>query len=99
MTDRSEWSRARDRLVEAVVQLGFPKELGAEMAKNLGSPKAIERMISYLHYVKPKSVEVMVDEMIAICSEIEAWRQKKKAEEANSAYNEMLYYGLDGNEE
>ncbi len=51
-------------------------------------------MIAYLNYVKPKSAEVMVDEMIAICSEIEAWRQKKTAEEANSAYNEMLYYGL-----
>ena len=72
MTDRSEWKEARDRLVEAVIQLGFPKELGEEMAKNLGSPKAIDRMTTYLHYVKPKSVEVMVDEMIAICSEIEA---------------------------
>ncbi len=94
MVDRSEWKESRDRLVEAVTQLGFPKELGEEMAKNLGSPKAIDRMTTYLHYVKPKSVEVMVDEMIAICSEIETWRQKKKAEEANASYNEMLYYGL-----
>ncbi|MCR5649684.1 MAG: hypothetical protein K6F86_00710 [Lachnospiraceae bacterium] len=93
--DRSEWKEARDQLVEAVTQLGFPKELGMEMAKNLGSPKAIDRMTTYLHYVKPKSVEVMVDEMISICSEIEAWRQKKKAEEANSAYNDMLFNGLD----
>lgn len=98
MVDRSEWKESRDRLVEAVTQLEFPKELGEEMAKNLGSPKAIDRMTTYLHYVKPKSVEVMVDEMIAICSEIEAWRQKKKAEEANASYNEMLYYGLDTEE-
>ena len=94
MTEHSEWLRSRDELVDNVVRLGFPKELGLEMAKNLGSPKAIERMIAYLNYVKPKSAEVMVDEMIAICSEIEAWRHKKAAEEANSAYNEMLYYGL-----
>ncbi len=94
MTEHLDWSRARDDLVDHVVRLGFPKELGLEMAKNLGSPKAMERMISYLNYVKPTSAEVMVDEMLAICSEIEAWKQKKMAEEANAAYNEMLYRGL-----
>ncbi len=32
----------------------------------------------------------LVDEMLAICSEIEAWRNKKASEEANAAYNEYL---------
>lgn len=32
--------------------------------------------------------------MLAICSEIDAWRDKKASEEANARYNEMLYYGL-----
>jgi hypothetical protein len=36
--------------------------------------------------------------MLAICSDIDAWRDKKAAEEANAKYNEMLYYGL-GTEE
>ena len=49
----------------------------------------------YLHEVKPKNVEMVVDEMLAICSEIEAWREKKASEEANARYNEMLYYGLE----
>jgi len=35
-----------------------------------------------------------VDEMLAICSEIGAWRKKKEAEEANSAYNELLDEGF-----
>ena len=61
----------------------------------LGSPKAMERMISYLHYVKPNKAELIVDEALAICSEIDAWRNKKAAEEANARYNEMLNYGLD----
>lgn len=64
------------------------------MAKHLGSPKAMERMISYLDYVKPKSEELIVDEMLAIRSEIDAWKEKKASEEANARYNEMLYYGL-----
>lgn len=79
-----EWRRAADELVRYIVQLGFPRELGLEIAKNLGSPKAMERMTAYLRYVKPKSVELVVDEMLAICSEIEAWRNKKIGQEANT---------------
>ena len=93
------WSRTRDELVQAVESLGFPAELGEAIAKHLGSPKAMERMIAYLNYVKPRSEELVVDEMLAIRSEIDAWREKKLSEEANARYNEMLYYGLTENEE
>ena len=88
------WSRTRDELVRTVESLGFPAELGEAIAKHLGSPKAMERMISYLQYVKPKTEELVVDEMLAIRSEIDAWREKKASEEANTRYNEILYYGL-----
>ena len=66
MTPQQEWSRLRDELVSAVVHLGFPQELGFEIAKNLGSPKAMSRMVSYLQEVKPKSVELVVDEMLML---------------------------------
>jgi hypothetical protein len=36
--------------------------------------------------------------MLAICSEIDAWKKKKESEAANAAYNALLYYGL-GEEE
>ena len=70
--------------------MGFRKELGELIAKNLGSPKAMERMISYLSYVKPNTEELIVDEMLAICSDINAWKDKKASEQANAAYNEIL---------
>ena len=95
MDSRHEWARARDSLVRDIVALEFPAELGAAIAKQLGSPKAMQRMSGYLYNVKPKSEELIVDEMLAICSEIDAWRDKKASEEANAAYNEMLYYGLE----
>ena len=95
MTSKQEWASARDDLIEVVVKLGFPMELGAQMAKELGSPKAMRRMESYLVKVKPKSVELVVDEMLAICSEIDAWREKKASEAANAAYNEMLMHGFE----
>ena len=93
-SDQREWNSTRNELVDAVVSLGFPKELGDAMAKNLGSPKAMRRMIAYLYNEKPKTAEIAADEMIAICSEIAAWKAKKMSEEANARYNDMLNYGL-----
>lgn len=88
------WIQTRDELVRSIKQLGFPAELGEAIAKHLGSPKAMERMISYLNYVKPKTEELVVDEMLAIRSEIDAWKEKKAIKEANARYNEMLLFGL-----
>ena len=94
MNSREEWKNAKDKLVKAVCDLGFPEELGTQIAKQLGSPKAMNRMCSYLYQVQPKSAELIVDEMLAICSDIDRWRDKKMAEEANARYNEILYFGL-----
>ena len=58
----------------------------------------MRRMSTYLFNVKPKKVELVVDEMLAIKSEIDTWREKKASEEANARYNEILYCGL-GNKE
>ena len=56
MTDNQrEWGRAKDQLVSAIKQLGFPEELGEQIAKQLGSPKAMNRMMSYLYNVKPRN--------------------------------------------
>jgi hypothetical protein len=93
-----EWSRKRDELVSAIKQLGFPRELGEQIAKQLRSPKAMDRMLVYLYNVKPRTAELIVDEMLAICSDIDTWRNKKAAEEANAKYNQMLYYGLGAEE-
>ena len=97
--NRYEWTKAKNELVDAVKQPGFPEELGTEIAQNLGSPKAMRRMTGYLYNVKPKSAELIVDEMLAICSEIDAWKEKKASGEANIKYNGMLYYGFGGDEE
>ena len=89
---------AKNNLVMNVVNLGFQEELGEEIARQLGSPKAMERMRAYLYNVKPKSVELVIDELLAIMSDIERWKDKKLSEEANAAYNEVLNYGF-GEEE
>ncbi|MCR4744197.1 MAG: hypothetical protein K5894_03085 [Lachnospiraceae bacterium] len=96
ISNRIEWTRSKNELVEAIKNLGFPEELGEQVAKQLGSPKAMSRMMGYLYNVKPRSAELIVDEMLAICSDIERWKEKKESEEANAQYNEILNYGLDG---
>jgi len=95
MTDNQrEWQRARDELVREIKALGFPEELGIEIAKQMGSPKAMNRMIGYLYNVRPQSAELIVDEMLAICSDIERWREKKASEEANARINDIINNGL-----
>ena len=86
------WAQARDRLVVAVTGIGFSAELAELMAKQLGSPKAIDRMVSYIRQAHPRTEEMLVDEMLAICAEIETWREKKESQEAQARYNARLYY-------
>lgn len=89
------WSRSRDDLVHTIFLLGFPEELGDAIARHLGSPKAIDRMTAYLNYEMPKDANTIVDEMLAIRAEIDAWKEKKAGKEANTVYNELLWYGMD----
>ena len=93
--DQKKWVIAKGRMMDAMKALGFPEALGDELVKNLGSPKAMDRMTSYLKNVKPKKAELVVDEMLSSCSDIARWRDKKESERANAAYNEILYFGLE----
>ena len=94
MDNTNTWNRARMDLITALSVLGYPTELADIIAEHIGSPKGIERMIAYLDYVKPVKVELIVDEMLAIKSEVDRWREKKEFESANSAYNIVLNNGL-----
>ena len=86
------WSRSRDNLVTAVTNLGFSPELADLLARELDSPKAIDRMASSVRQAKPRSEEMLADEMLAIKAEIEARRERKEAMEAQARYNARLYY-------
>ena len=93
------WSQSRDRLVAAVTGLGYSAELAELMARELGSPKAIDRMTSYIRQARPRTEEMLVDEMLATKEEIETWRRKKEAEEAQASYNARLYYSKLGEDD
>ena len=89
LTDhKTEWASTKERLVNEIAGLGMPRELGELIAKQLGSPKARNRMISYLRYVRPHSEEEIADEMLAIMSDVDRWKDKKASIKANARYNE-----------
>ena len=94
MDSKAYWADARNRLTDTLVRIGYPAELGDVIARHIGSPKGIERMISYLNCEKPDRVELIADEMIAIKSDIDRWRDRKESLRANEAYNSVLNNGL-----
>ena len=75
--------------------LGFSAELAELMARQLGPPKAIDRMTAFVRQARPGTEELLVDEMLAIRAEIDAWREKKAGQEAQITINSMLYHGWD----
>ena len=83
-------ARSRDNLVTAVNNLVFPSKLADLLARDLGSPKAIDRMASYVRQAKPRSEEMLIDEMIAIKAEIETRREREEAREAQARQHARL---------
>ena len=86
------WSRSRDGLVASMTGLGFYAELVDLLAHELGSPNAIDRMTSYVRQAKPRTEEMLVDEMLAIKAVIAAWRERKESQEAQAKSNARLCY-------
>jgi len=87
------WALSRNDLAKAVASLGYPAEFADLLAKQLGSPKAIDRMASYLRQARPASIEMIIDEMLAIRAEIDTWREKKESLEAQAGYSAWLSSG------
>ena len=94
-----QWAQARDRLAAALAAAGYPAALADIMAKQLRSPRAIDRMTSYIYQAHPRSEEMLVDEMLSICDEIDAWRKKKIGQQAQASYTALRWYGQLGQEE
>ena len=88
--NQKKWALSRDRLAAAVASLGYPEEFADLLAKQLKSPGAIDRMSAYLNQAHPGNVETIVDEMLAICAEIDAWREKNESRQAQTGYNIWL---------
>ena len=85
MATEEERLRAREELIDAATCIGLPTEFGDLMARELRSAVAMDRMRAYLLGVRPRRMEEIADEMLAIMEQRDAWIEQKRSEEANAA--------------
>ncbi len=82
--------QAARQLEKILAERGYPAEFGRLIAAELQTEKQIRRMTEYLLQVKDQRIEDIVDEMLAIKSDIESWQRKKIAEYNNRKINEYM---------
>lgn len=87
----TQLERLKNELITLTVRRGYPAELGALMADELGTESTVKRMITYLTHTRPERAEDMVDEMLAIRSDRDFWMDKKRSEYAQQQYNQLLW--------
>ena len=74
-----------DELLDAVVELGFPPEFGAALATGLGGEWSMRRMIGYLRGARPRTMEQVADELVAILDQRQAIVEHKMSEHAQES--------------
>lgn len=83
------------QLYNMMLERGYPENLCDLVTRNLNTDYTATRMIGYLsHYSYLPEVEV-VDEMLAILSDRNAFSKKKESEQAQAKINEIYRFGLD----
>lgn len=87
---QSDGSFERQQLICAVVELGYPQEFGALLARELGGPWSMTRMTEYLRGTRPQSLELIADELVSILDQRKALSDKIESERANAGWNEFL---------
>ena len=54
----------------------------------------MKRMTAYLYSARPAAAEEIADEMLAIMSDRDRWKDLMESREANARYNAILNGGL-----
>lgn len=86
------------QLYQMMLEQGYPEPLCDLITQNLNTDYTASRMIGYLsHYSHLPELEI-VDEMLAILSDRNAFIKKKEAEQANAAISRLYRFGLDTEE-
>lgn len=84
-----------DELYEVLKGKGYPQEFCREIAyKQMNSDYTATRMLGYLYRISNPRLEDVVDEMLAILSDREAFIRKKEAEHAQATINKIYREGL-----
>lgn len=89
-------STAYDDLLKAVVELGYPEEFGIALAAGLGGEWSMRRMVGYLRGSRPRTMEEIADELVAITGERARIVERKISARAQDSLTE--FYNRDRDE-
>ena len=82
-------------LYQLLLEREYPEEFCREVAyRYLNEDTTAMRMLGYLYRVSNPRIEDVVDEMLAILSDKEAWIRKKELEHAQAVINDVYRNGL-----
>lgn len=96
MKPKSPLSRV---LYERMLELGYSENFSDLITKNLNTDFTAGRMLGYLsHYSELPEGEI-VDEMLSILSDRNRIMQKKDLESANAKLNQLMWEGLQTDED
>ncbi len=87
------------RLYEMMLKMGYPESLCRVVSGELSSEMTAARMMGYLSHYSQASEEQVVDEMLAILSDRDAWIRKKQMEENQQKWNRFLAEGFEDGEQ
>lgn len=80
-------------LYNALLGKGIPDELCREIAyKYMNTDYTANRMLGYLYRITEPSVEMVVDEMIAILEDRNRFMKKQEMEKAQASINKFYSY-------
>ena len=81
------------KVYNVMLYLGYPESFALLIAREMATEYTANRIIAYFGRAGKPSLEEVADEMLAIKAEIDAWREKKEAMEAQASYSARLFYG------
>ena len=84
-----------NELYRLLLAKGYSQPFCEEVAyRNLNTDFTATRMIGYLYRVSDPSLEMVVDEMLAILSDRDRLIRKKETERAQAVINDVYEHGL-----
>lgn len=88
-----------EELYNELVRRGYEERFCRLIAHEMHTEFTSRRMLGYLRQFPTLPMAEIVDEMLAIEADRDAWIQKKESEHAQQSINEFMMYGLTDDDE
>lgn len=81
-------------LYRVLLDRGYPEPFCDQITKNLNTDWTARRMLGYLSHYQKLPMEEVADEMLSILADRNRIMEKKRMEEVNARWNEIMEEGL-----